>query len=239
MNYSKQILILVSVALAGCNSSEDSDANLQTDVDAASSQPEISITDEQGHGPDADSDEGARSAAWQLIKQSESFVQDGHDLRILSTERLPGDAPVWVVDYTWKHHGDPDGDYPGLVRVDNGVPEFVNMYGLYTPSCDMYEGETVDLQHGAYVWDRFTDTRSIDDEGNLVDSFPEHPMSGGYTRQAAKVSLQLTSDDAVRDYILLPVSGSAYLLTQKEYESFLASGEVVSCALQRRNNPQE
>ena len=91
-----QIFFVSSVLLAGCNTSDNNDASPHIDTAAASTESEISITDEHGHGPDADSGEGARSAAWQLIKQSESFVQDGHSLEILSTERQPGDAPVWI-----------------------------------------------------------------------------------------------------------------------------------------------
>ena len=144
-----------------------------------------------------------------------------------------------LLDYAWQHHGDPEGEYSGLVRVDDGVPQFVSMHGMYVPSCAMYEGETVELQHGEYTWDRFTDTRSVDDSGNLVDPFPDHPMTGSYERQGTKVSMKLTNSGADRSFVLLATADSAYLLTTDEHDAFLASGEIARCALQRRENSPE
>ncbi len=240
MKYSKQILVLTSLAIAGCNSSEETQAipDGEATVVTEATPAKISIADEHGHGPDADSSEGARSAAWQLVKQSEGFIQYGHDLEIVSTQRLPGDSPVWVVEYSWQHHGDPDGDYSGIVKVDNGAPSFVDSYGMYTPSCTAYEGDTIELQHDAYTWDRFTDMRTIDESGNLADPFPKHPMSGSYTRQGNHFAF-LTEDGNTRGYYLVPLADAEYLLTDEEYDALMAGGDMARCALKRNENSAE
>ncbi len=240
MKYSKLIFVMAGFAVAGCNSSEE--IQTQPEHDAAvvedATPVEISITDEHGHGPDADSSEGARSAAWQLVKQSESFIQDGHDLEIVSTQRLPGDSPVWLVDYKWQHHGDPDGDYSGIIKVDNGAPEFVDAYGTYAPSCMAYEGDTIELHHDSYTWDRFTDIRTLDESGNLADPFPKHPMSGSYTRQGNHYAF-LTEDGNTRGYYLVPLADAEYLLTEEENDSFMKGGDMARCPLKRKEISKE
>lgn len=85
-------------------------------------EPDISITDEHGHGPDPGSEEAARSAAWQLIRRSDVYLEGGHSLEITNIER---NAEGWLLNYSWQHSGDPDGIYSGQVRVVDDKPEFV------------------------------------------------------------------------------------------------------------------
>ena len=85
----------------------------------------IQVSDEHGHGPDPDSEESARAAAFQLVKASTAYGEDGFALRIVDAVRLPDATQAWWVDYTWQHFGDRGSLYAGIVSVSADQPEFV------------------------------------------------------------------------------------------------------------------
>jgi hypothetical protein len=105
--------------------------------------------------------------------------------------------------------------------------------GLYQPSCIAYEGETIELRNGHFEWRRFTDQRSVDADGNIIEPFPDYPKSGKYNRDAAKLSF-LTNDGAqLDDRFLIDVDGQFYLLTKQQHSDYLAKNAVPRCALRR------
>ncbi|MFA9395577.1 MAG: hypothetical protein ACERJ1_12825 [Halodesulfovibrio sp.] len=60
--------------------------------------------------------EKARTAA----KQQEIYVQDGHNLRLKSTEELPLLSPYEDIMFVFDHYGDPTVAYSIDVRIENG-----------------------------------------------------------------------------------------------------------------------
>lgn len=107
-----------------------------------------------------------------------------------------------------------------------------NHDGIYEPACIAYEGDRIELQDGRFVWDRFTDERKVDAEGNVVPPFPGFPKSGSYRISAGR--LELTTDDEVRldDWFIVERSGKSYLLNGKQHNAFVNSGTLTDCALE-------
>ena len=94
-----------------------------------------------------------------------------------------------------------------------------------------FEGDTIKLDDGRFVWQRFTDERTVDDAGNVVDPFPGFPKTGTYRVAAGR--LELVSDDNVRieDWFIIERDGQRYLLTSKQHRVFLDGGEMPKCPL--------
>ena len=108
--------------------------------------------------------------------------------------------------------------------------------GLYEPSCIAFEGDRIELRGGRFVWDRFTDARRIDGDGNVIDEFPDYPKTGTYSLESGR--LIFATDDGVRldDWFLVEQSGQIYLLTAAQQEAHRAKAEMPQCALLRGGN---
>jgi hypothetical protein len=106
-----------------------------------------------------------------------------------------------------------------------------NHEGVYEPACIAYEGDTIEFRNGRFEWQRFTDQRTVDADGNIVKPFPAFPKTGTYSIEAGR--LQLVTDDGVRleDWFIVVRSGGRYLLTSAQYEVFRQSNELPGCAL--------
>lgn len=55
-----------------------------------------------------------------VAEQQEIYVQDGHDLRLKSTEALPLLSPYEDIMFVFDHYGDPTVAYSIDVRIENG-----------------------------------------------------------------------------------------------------------------------
>lgn len=103
--------------------------------------------------------------------------------------------------------------------------------GVYEPACIAFEGDRIELRGGRFSWDRFTDQRSVDADGNVIDAFPDFPKSGKYTLDAERLSF--VTDDGIRltDWFLFEQQGQRYLLTDAQREHYLDTAALPRCAL--------
>lgn len=106
-----------------------------------------------------------------------------------------------------------------------------SLEGVFQPACIAYEGDRVRLTEGRFEWQKFTDQRSIDEHGNVVDPFPGYPKHGQFEVSDARVSF--TADDAtpIDDRYLLEHRNRLYLLTWDQNEAVLNGEGMPTCAL--------
>ncbi len=104
---------------------EESQHLFNTDFFAPVNNRQVEIWDEHGHGPDPGSEEAARSAAWQLVQQSESYDNDGFGLEITNLKRISASPSIYIAEYSWRHYGDLASFYTGKVRIEDDEPRFV------------------------------------------------------------------------------------------------------------------
>ena len=107
-----------------------------------------------------------------------------------------------------------------------------NHEGMYEPACIAYQGDKIELQDGRFTWHRYTDERTVDNDGNVVEPFPGFPKTGSYRVTAGR--LELTTDDNVRldDWFIVEHAGRRYLLDAQQHNAFLEGGELPKCALE-------
>lgn len=106
-----------------------------------------------------------------------------------------------------------------------------NQEGKYEPACIAYQGDQIELQNGRFTWQRYTDERTVDAAGNVVEPFPGFPKTGAYRVTAGR--LELTTDDNVRldDWFIVEHAGQRYLLNAEQHKAFLEGGKLPKCAL--------
>lgn len=107
-----------------------------------------------------------------------------------------------------------------------------NHEGLYEPGCIAYAGDRIELKDGRFEWQRFTDQRVVDDDGNEVDLLPGFPKKGMYRLAAGRVEFVTYDDVRLDDWFVVELAGQRYLLTEKQHDAFLDSKKVPDCALQ-------
>lgn len=104
--------------------------------------------------------------------------------------------------------------------------------GSYEPACIAFAGDRIELRDGRFSWQRFTDQRTLDDAGNVVNPFPGFPKTGSYRISSGR--LELVTDDDVRldDWFIVESAGSRYLLNAKQHRAFVDGGKLPDCALE-------
>lgn len=105
--------------------------------------------------------------------------------------------------------------------------------GTYAPACVAFEGETITLDDGRFVIDRFTDAVEVDDEGNVLDAFPGYPMRGSYRFDGSVLHMETDSGTTLPLRFLVESDGDKHLLTEEQYEAWTDRGSVDPCALSR------
>lgn len=108
--------------------------------------------------------------------------------------------------------------------------------GMYRPACVAFEGETIQLNDGRFVWQRFTDERRIDQNGELIDPFPDFPKEGTYTLQSSVLQFSTNDGSDAYSYYLVQLGSDYYLLKQAENGAYLANGVLPDCALKLSAN---
>lgn len=118
-----------------------------------------------------------------------------------------------------------------LIALALLIAACANHEGVYEPVCIAYEGDRIELRAGRFEWQRFTDQRTVDDDGNIVNPFPEFPKTGTYRLDAGR--LELLTNDGVRldDRVMVEQAGHRYLLTIKQHDAFKDASELPKCAL--------
>jgi hypothetical protein len=106
-----------------------------------------------------------------------------------------------------------------------------NHEGIYEPACIAYQGDKIELQDGRFTWQRYTDERTVDEAGNVVEPFPEFPKTGSYRVSAGKLELVTDDNVAMDDWFVVEHAGQRYLLDAGQHNAFLEGGELPKCAL--------
>ncbi|MDH3621735.1 MAG: hypothetical protein OER91_12640 [Gammaproteobacteria bacterium] len=106
--------------------------------------------------------------------------------------------------------------------------------GLYAPACTAYEGDEIELLEDRFTWRRFTDQRTLDAQGQVVDPFPDYPKNGSYEHRDPVLILSPDSGNENTGFFLVKDSGVYYLLTGAEHQRYELDGVIPECALRRR-----
>jgi len=105
--------------------------------------------------------------------------------------------------------------------------------GVFEPDCIAFEGDRVELTGGRFVWDRFTDERRIDSEGNEIDPFPDYPKTGRFETILDRVDFHPDSGDGIASRYVLKRGSATYLLSEEQRAAVMSGGDMPDCALRR------
>ena len=106
--------------------------------------------------------------------------------------------------------------------------------GTYRPGCVAFEGDEVSLSGGSFVWDRFTDQVAVDEDGAVVDPFPDYPRRGSFRLDGNRLELAFADGSAAQTLFLVQEKGGRLrLLTNEQRAAYERSGRVPECALSR------
>lgn len=103
--------------------------------------------------------------------------------------------------------------------------------GAFEPSCIAFAGERVTFASGRFEWDRFTDERRLDDDGNVVDPFPDYPKSGDYRLDGNRVEFFTDDGERLATRYLLERDDGLYLLEAEQREAVSKGRPLPECAL--------
>ena len=109
--------------------------------------------------------------------------------------------------------------------------------GLYAPACMAYEGDEIELADGRFTWRRFTDQRTLDERGELLDPFPAYPISGSYEHRDPILTLVPDEEKESASFYLRRDKRGVFLLTGEQNQQYIRDGEFPECAL--RQAPQK
>ena len=103
--------------------------------------------------------------------------------------------------------------------------------GVYTPDCIAYSGDNIRLDGGRFVWDKFSDQVLVNDAGEAVDQYPEYPLRGRYRVEDDTIHFDSYTGEPLPSMHLRQEGDRTYLLTQKQYESWLNANDRPRCPL--------
>ena len=103
--------------------------------------------------------------------------------------------------------------------------------GIYSPDCVAFEGNKIVLSEGRFLWEKFTDQVLVNDDGEIVDSFPGYPMKGTFRIDGQSVYLKSDAGESVQTMVLHERNKRHYLLTAKQFAELESSGKFPECAL--------
>jgi hypothetical protein len=103
--------------------------------------------------------------------------------------------------------------------------------GTYSPACVAYAGSNIVLSSGQFVWEKFTDSVVVDDDGKVVNQFPGYPMQGNYRIEGQTVYMQAASGESLANMYLHRDGDRRYLLTAEQSEALEKTGNYADCAL--------
>lgn len=108
--------------------------------------------------------------------------------------------------------------------------------GQYEPSCIAYEGDRVFLVKNRFEWQKFTDQRMIDENGNVVAAFPDYPKTGSYSLDDGRVEFRPNDATLIEDHFLISAGNSYYMLTEEQHQAYLVTNELANCALKQSDS---
>ena len=113
----------------------------------------------------------------------------------------------------------------------------VSHEGKYSPACVAYAGSIIELHRGQFVWEKFTDSVIVDDDGEIVNQFPGYPMHGSYRIDGQTVLMESASGESLAAMYLHRRDHRRYLLTAEQHEAWERGGMSADCALVLGGNP--
>jgi hypothetical protein len=103
--------------------------------------------------------------------------------------------------------------------------------GNYSPACVAFEGSKIALSEGRFLWEKFTDQVFVNDDGEIVNSFPGYPMKGVFRIDGQSVHLKSDSGESLPSMFLHERNKRHYLLTAEQFAQLEISGTFPECAL--------
>ena len=119
------------------------------------------------------------------------------------------------------------------LAVIAGCSSSNGIYAPDSPACVAFEGQTITLDGGRFIVDKFSDSVEIDDAGNRIDPFPGYPMQGNYRIEARALYMRSDSGTDLPTLYFAEIGGNKWLLTQSEHEEWTKNGAIGPCALVR------
>jgi hypothetical protein len=109
--------------------------------------------------------------------------------------------------------------------------------GVYSPDCIAFAGDRIELDNGNFVWDQFTDQVRVNDAGEVIDRYPDYPLSGRYEMHGERITFHASTATELPDRYLVERKRQTYLLTAEQHEAWAATGDIASCALMLGAHP--
>lgn len=101
----------------------------------------------------------------------------------------------------------------------------------YAPGCAAYAGDQITIDGQRYTWDKFTDTRRIDEDGNVIDPFPGYPREGRVELEGRVVRFLDESGELLAVRHVRKAGGKTYLLTPEAWQQVASGAAPEPCAL--------
>ena len=119
----------------------------------------------------------------------------------------------------------------GVFVIAGLLTACVSYEGIYTPACAAFAGDRIELHQGQFSWEKFTDSVVVDDDGEVVNQFPDYPKRGSYRIDGPEVSMQASSGELITEMYLLRQDDRRYLLTGDQHRAWERTGQLADCAL--------
>ncbi len=115
----------------------------------------------------------------------------------------------------------------------------VSHEGTYLPDCIAYAGSNIILDDGQFVWEKFTDSVVVDEDGEIVNQFPGYPMRGSYRIDGQTLYMESGAGETMDKMYLHRRDNRQYLLTAEQFEAWQTTGKHADCALMLDGNPDD
>jgi len=115
----------------------------------------------------------------------------------------------------------------------------VSHEGTYLPDCIAYAGSNIILDDGQFVWEKFTDSVVVDEDGEIVNQFPGYPMRGSYRIDGQTLYMESAAGETMDKMYLHRRDSRQYLLTTEQFEAWQTTGKHADCALMLDGNPDD
>jgi len=110
--------------------------------------------------------------------------------------------------------------------------------GTYTPDCIAHAGNSIKLDGGRFVWDKFTDQVLVNDAGEVIDQFPEYPVRGRYRIEGETLNFESYTGEPLPEMHLRREGHRTFLLTNEQLEVWPSDRRRTRCALVLGGHPE-
>ncbi|MEL7024972.1 MAG: hypothetical protein AAGL69_14655 [Pseudomonadota bacterium] len=101
----------------------------------------------------------------------------------------------------------------------------------YEPGCVAMAGDRIEVTGARFVWDKFTDVRRIDEDGNEIEAYPDYPKSGRVESSGSQLKFIDDSGNLVGELVGYSDGANRFLLTAAQHDKVQAGADVPACAL--------